>query len=187
MATTRRQMSGLAPQAVFEVLRDGFSYGDWVVGTRTIRAVDPGWPAEGARLHYSVLWGPLRHDDQTTSRGYEPDRRLELQAHAWPVGTARIVIQAEPREDGAAGEHPGGPAPRGRGPAAQPGRRPADSGQERGDAAPLGSARPRDPVSPRVAARASRPVVRARSAACAAFAPGPPCTPPPGWAEDDAR
>lgn len=100
MATTRRQMSGLAPQAVFDVLRDGSSYGDWVVGTRTIRAVDPGWPAEGTRLHYSVLWGPLRHDDATTSRAYRPDRRLELEAQAWPVGTARIVIEAESREDG---------------------------------------------------------------------------------------
>ena len=39
----------------------------------------------------------------------------------------------------------------------------------------------------RVAASASRPVVRARSAARAAFAPQAPCTPPPGWADAEAR
>ncbi len=38
-----------------------------------------------------------------------------------------------------------------------------------------------------MAARTSRPVVRARSAARAALAPQAPCTPPPGWADADAR
>lgn len=100
MAVTRRLMTGLSEQAVFDVLRDGRSYGDWVVGTRTIRDVDPAWPAEGTRVHYTVGWGPFRHDDETTSQGYDPDRRLELEAHAWPMGSARIVLQAEPREGG---------------------------------------------------------------------------------------
>ncbi len=100
MAVTRRLMTGLSEQAVFDVLRDGRSYADWVVGTRAIRAVDPGWPQEGTRLHYTVGWGPLRHDDETTSRDYAPDRRLELEAHAWPMGSARIVLQAQPREAG---------------------------------------------------------------------------------------
>jgi hypothetical protein len=100
MAVTRRLMTGLTPQAVFDVLRDGTSYGPWVVGTRTIRAVDAGWPAEGTRLHYTVGYGPLRKDDETVSLSYAPDDRLELEARAWPAGTARIVMTAEPAEGG---------------------------------------------------------------------------------------
>lgn len=89
-------MRGLSEQAVFDVLRDGRSYGDWVVGTRKIRDVDAGWPQEGARLHYTVGYGPLRKDDVTTSLDYDPDSRLELEAHAWPAGTARVVLRADP-------------------------------------------------------------------------------------------
>ncbi|MEX2291399.1 MAG: SRPBCC family protein [Mycobacteriales bacterium] len=100
MAITRRFMRGVTPTQVFDVLRDGRSYGHWVVGTRTIRAVDAGWPAEGSRLHYTVGYGPLRKDDETVSCAYGPDTRLELEAHAWPAGTARVVLQAEPGDGG---------------------------------------------------------------------------------------
>lgn len=95
MAITRRVMQ-VTPQQVFDVLRDGTTYQHWVVGTRAIRAVDPGWPADGTRLHYTVGYRPLRKDDVTTSKGYEPGARLALEAHAWPAGTAGIVITAEP-------------------------------------------------------------------------------------------
>lgn len=100
MAVTRRLMRDLTPQAVFDVLRDGTSYGHWVVGTRKIRTVDAGWPAEGTRLHYTVGYGPLRKDDETVSLSYGPDERLELEARAWPAGTARIVIRAEAADGG---------------------------------------------------------------------------------------
>lgn len=100
MATTTRLMRGLTGRAVFDVLRDGTTYGDWVVGTREIRTVEPDWPKEGTRLHYRVGHGPLRKDDVTTSREYVPDERLELEAQAWPMGTARIVLTVEPAEGG---------------------------------------------------------------------------------------
>ena len=109
MATTRRHMTGLTPKAVFDVLRDGTTYSHWVVGTRKIRAVDGGWPAKGTRLHYTVGYGPLRKDDVTTSRAYTRDRRLELEAHAWPAGSARIVLRAEEQGNGtlvSIDEHP---------------------------------------------------------------------------------
>ncbi len=93
-------MRGIAPHQVFEVLRDGKSYGEWVVGTRTIRTVDDGWPAEGTRLHYTIGRGPVRKDDETVSVSFQPDRRLELEVQAWPAGTARIVLTAEPVEGG---------------------------------------------------------------------------------------
>lgn len=95
MAITRRDMRGLTPREVFDVLRDGFSYGDWVVGTRTIRAVDHDWPAAGSTLHYTVGYGPMRKDDETQVLGYEPDREIRLEARAWPAGTAHIRITAE--------------------------------------------------------------------------------------------
>lgn len=97
MATTRRTMRGLSPTQVFDALRDGRTYGDWVVGTRTTREVDPTWPAPGTAIHYVIGYGPLRKDGVTTSTRYEPDSRLALEAHAWPAGTAGIVITAEAR------------------------------------------------------------------------------------------
>ena len=97
MATTRRLMRGLTRTQVFDVLRDGETYGDWVVGTRKTREVAPEWPAEGTAIHYTVGYRPVRKDGVTTSMAYEPDRRLALEAHAWPAGTAGIEISAEPR------------------------------------------------------------------------------------------
>ena len=100
MAVNRRVMRGLTPEAVFDVLRDGRSYEHWVVGTRAIREVEAGWPKVGTALHYTVGYRPLRKDDETRSLAYEPDRRLELEAQAWPAGSARIEVRAEPVEDG---------------------------------------------------------------------------------------
>jgi len=100
MAVNSRLMKGLAPREVFDVLRDGKSYGDWVVGTRKIRAVEPDWPRPGSSIHYTVGYSPLRKDDHTVSVGYEPDHRLALEAQAWPAGSASIVITAEPADGG---------------------------------------------------------------------------------------
>jgi len=93
-------MSGVSAQQVFAVLEDGRSYGHWVVGTRHIREVDPGWPAPGTRLHYTVGYGPLRHEDVSTSVHSSPPSRLEIEAKAWPAGTADIVLLAEEGEHG---------------------------------------------------------------------------------------
>ncbi len=100
MAVTTREMRDLTAEQVFDVLRDGFTYGDWVVGTRMIREVDPGWPAKGTKLHYTVGYGPLRKDDETVVLGYVPDVEIELEARAWPAGTAHIRITAAPSGGG---------------------------------------------------------------------------------------
>ena len=100
MAVTQRLMRGLTPEAVFDVLRDGRSYGHWVVGTRKIRRVEEGWPQPGTKLHYTIGYWPVRKDDRTCSLAYAPDARLELEAHAWPAGTALITITTEPADDG---------------------------------------------------------------------------------------
>jgi uncharacterized protein YndB with AHSA1/START domain len=86
--------------AVWRVLADGRTYADWVVGTSAIRDVDEAWPAFGSRLHYRVGRGPIRHDGHTEVCAVEPGRRLELEAHAWPAGTARIEMRLAAVADG---------------------------------------------------------------------------------------
>ncbi|MEJ5944253.1 SRPBCC family protein [Pseudokineococcus basanitobsidens] len=85
---------------VVAVLSDGWLYGLWVVGATRIRGVEPGWPAQGQRLHHSSGPWPLHLDDSTTVlRGELPDR-LELMAKGWPWGRARIDIRLEPVDGG---------------------------------------------------------------------------------------
>jgi uncharacterized protein YndB with AHSA1/START domain len=92
VATNRRQMHASRDQ-VWQVLSDGNRYAEWVVGTSHIRDTDTGFPATGTRIHYSVGHGPLRHDGHTEVLAVDPGRRLELEAHAWPLGTAQIVLR----------------------------------------------------------------------------------------------
>ncbi len=81
------------PAQVWAVLSDGQRYAEWVKGTKEIRAVDDGWPAEGTSIHFRVGFGPMTFDDKTTSRACRREQKLELEAHAWPAGTARIGIR----------------------------------------------------------------------------------------------
>lgn len=89
----RNILVSAAPQQVWDVLADGWSYDQWVVGTTDIRRVDPGFPAEGANLAYTVDRGPIHMKDRTTVRIAEPLHRLEMEANARPVGTARISVE----------------------------------------------------------------------------------------------
>jgi len=100
MATNSRLMEGVDADAVFEVLRDGRSYGEWVVGTRKIRKVDPDWPRAGSAIHYTIGYFPFRKDDQTTVVAYQPDRVLALEARAWPAGAASILLTVQGRGSG---------------------------------------------------------------------------------------
>jgi uncharacterized protein YndB with AHSA1/START domain len=80
------------PEMVWDVLADGWAYADWVVGTREIRAVDEQWPALGSAIQYTVGFGPLRLEGQTTVRHVDPGHELGLEADGGPIGTARIVL-----------------------------------------------------------------------------------------------
>ncbi len=84
------------PRAVWEVLGDARAYAEWVAGTREIREVDEDWPAVGARIGFVVGVGALTWQDQTIVRLVEPERQLELEAHAGRLGTARISITIMP-------------------------------------------------------------------------------------------
>jgi len=58
-------------EAVWAVVSDGWLYANWVVGSR-VRAVDPGWPAEGCRIHHSFGVWPAVIDDGPSSSGRYP-------------------------------------------------------------------------------------------------------------------
>jgi uncharacterized protein YndB with AHSA1/START domain len=92
VATNRRAMT-VAREAVWAALADGYTYSEWVVGTREIRDVDDAFPAVGARLHYTVGHGPLRHEGYTSVLEVVPGERMELEIRAWPMLTVRVEIQ----------------------------------------------------------------------------------------------
>lgn len=107
--TATTQPTKASPAQVWAVLSNGYSYVEWVHGTKEIRDVDAGWPGEGTALHYSAGVGPLTYKGETTVRASEPMRRLELEVHAWPAGTVRVNIVIEPSGAGSTvtlDEHP---------------------------------------------------------------------------------
>ncbi len=88
------------PERVFAVLSDPRSFGDWVVGSETIRDADAHWPAAGARFHHTVGSGPLKVDDHTEVLESHPPHRLVLRAKARPLGTACVTLTITPQGGG---------------------------------------------------------------------------------------
>lgn len=89
------------PERVFEVLADYRSYGYWVVGSRKMRGMDPGFPAAGTRFHHQVGVGPLRLNDHTQVLEVRQPHKLILKAKARPLfGTAVVDLTLEPRDGG---------------------------------------------------------------------------------------
>jgi uncharacterized protein YndB with AHSA1/START domain len=89
------------PEAVWEVLSDGWAYATWVVGASRVRDVDHAWPAEGARIHHSFGLWPAVISDTTHVERSVPDAELALTARGWPAGEARVVLTIAPRGAGA--------------------------------------------------------------------------------------
>lgn len=98
--TTTTRLFATTPERVWKVLEDGWLYPLWVVGAARTRAVDPTWPAVGAKLHHSVGLWPLMLDDNTEVLAVDPQRSISLQARAWPVGEAHVDITLEPHGAG---------------------------------------------------------------------------------------
>jgi uncharacterized protein YndB with AHSA1/START domain len=90
----------VAPEHVFAVLADGWSYAGWVVGNSHVREVDPGWPAVGTRIHHSAGLWPLQVNDWTEVTAVTPDRMIELRARLWPLGVAMIRFDLIPTATG---------------------------------------------------------------------------------------
>ncbi len=97
MSTTKRIIHG-SPDRVFDVLANGWSYSQWVVGASRVRDVTPDWPEEGAEIHHSVGAWPLLINDLTTVVRSERPTLLELRVRAWPSGEG--VVRVTCREVG---------------------------------------------------------------------------------------
>lgn len=85
---------------VWEVLSDGWTYSQWVVGNSRMRAVDKDWPAEGSELLHSIGVWPLVVDDKTVVLGCEPERELVLLAKMGPFGAAKVTLRLADSADG---------------------------------------------------------------------------------------
>ncbi len=83
------------PEAVWEVIRDGHSYAQWVAGTQQIHEVDESWPEVGSKIHFTAGIGPWHFDDFTYVRHLDGDV-IDLQAHAGRLGSARVSIEVRP-------------------------------------------------------------------------------------------
>jgi uncharacterized protein YndB with AHSA1/START domain len=99
MAINHTQLN-VPPERVFAVLADPNAYGDWVVGSDTIRDADANWPAAGSRFYHRVGVGPFKVNDHTEVVEVDPSRKLVLHARARPVGTALVTMLLEPRDGG---------------------------------------------------------------------------------------
>jgi uncharacterized protein YndB with AHSA1/START domain len=98
MATIERFIP-VMPEAIWDVLADPAEYGEWIVGSKTVRDADDGFPAPGTRFHHAVGIGPLTVRDHTEVVAVEPARLLRLRAKARPVGTAAVQLELK-RADG---------------------------------------------------------------------------------------
>jgi hypothetical protein len=84
------------PSAVWAVLADGWSYATWVVGAACVRDVDPGWPAEGTRVHHAFGVWPMLVQDFTRVERSGPPLELELIARGRPAGEAHVHLSVRP-------------------------------------------------------------------------------------------
>jgi len=87
-------------QQVWDVVADGWTYSQWVVGNTRMRAVDPGWPAPGSKIHHTVGVWPLLLNDETEVESSTPLELLILLAKGRPLGGARIVLRLFDIQDG---------------------------------------------------------------------------------------
>jgi hypothetical protein len=89
-----------SPEVVFDVLSDPWSYGDWVVGSREVRAADADWPARGTTFDHAVGTGPLRLKDHTQVEAMRRPSYLRLVARARPLPAACVTLNLEPEDGG---------------------------------------------------------------------------------------
>lgn len=99
MATNTRVMR-CVPHAVFQALSDAWLYPAWVVGAARMRDVEADWPAERSKLHHSVGIWPFLINGTTSMLEWDPPRRAVMQARGWPLGEARVTIEAQATRDG---------------------------------------------------------------------------------------
>ena len=98
MSITERIVQAPA-ERVFEVLSDGWTYSDWVVGTAHIRDVDQAWPAPGSKLYHKAGPWPMSIKDRSESLECDPNRMLLLKVNLWPLGAGKVRITLDPLDE----------------------------------------------------------------------------------------
>lgn len=92
MAVVRKRIAASRDE-IFAVLTTPETYPTWLIGCRTIRAVDDDWPAPGSKFHHRVgIVGPLTVADHTKVLAMEPGRLLSLEVRARPFGRGRATF-----------------------------------------------------------------------------------------------
>jgi uncharacterized protein YndB with AHSA1/START domain len=99
MATTRTHIAA-SPHEVFAALANPENYGEWVVGSDTIRDADPEWPRVGSGFHHRIGFGPFKVRDHTEVLEVDSPRRLVMHARARPLGTAKVTLLLAERDGG---------------------------------------------------------------------------------------
>ncbi|MEE6169446.1 MULTISPECIES: SRPBCC family protein [unclassified Mycolicibacterium] len=85
---------------VWDVVADGWTYTQWVVGNTRMRAVAPDWPAPGSKTHHTIGVWPLVVNDETVVEACTPLEELVLLARVRPFGGARITLRLVDIDDG---------------------------------------------------------------------------------------
>jgi uncharacterized protein YndB with AHSA1/START domain len=99
MATNHIQIE-VSPDEVFAALANAANYGDWIVGSDTVRDADPEWPKVGSRFHHRVGVGLLKVADHTEVLEVDAPHRLVMRARARPLGTAEVSVSLTKRDGG---------------------------------------------------------------------------------------
>lgn len=89
-----------APRAVFALLADPRTYGEWVVGSRKIHAADESWPEPGAAFQHSVGRAPFVISDHTIVTAALAPVMLTLRAKARPLPDADVRLLLQPEGKG---------------------------------------------------------------------------------------
>jgi hypothetical protein len=98
MATSREVHA--SRKQVWDVMANGWTYTQWVVGNSRTRAVDPNWPQPGSSIRHSVGVWPFVINDKTVVESCTPGEELVLCAHVGVLGAARITLRLTDIGDG---------------------------------------------------------------------------------------
>ncbi len=95
-----RRETSASRQQVWNIIADGWTYSQWVVGNSRMRAVDPKWPQPGSTIHHSIGVWPAVINDSTVVESCTPEHELVLIANGRPFGKARITLRLQDLEGG---------------------------------------------------------------------------------------
>lgn len=98
-AVVRRRVD-VPPERVFDVLLDPTAYVEWVVGARSLRAIDDDWPAPGSAFHHELARASGDVEDKTVLVSIDRPRSVVLKAYARPLGIADVSIHVAPDDGG---------------------------------------------------------------------------------------